>query len=299
MTQETVMVDGTIYALSCNEVLSEEQMQHTINQIRLQTNGKTNGEIFFSASGCNKTSANVGDVLHLSATPGGGPSGTSYTIKFMKKVGSGSEVVLDTKTSTGAEVTYDPTVVSGDNNAYVDFWANGSYLCTDDNTTKTGSSTKCTVAIGSVPTVTPTSTPGLLYRCNQTTGQCEPCNGTSAQDCYDDCIDKCGYDYECLMKCIEECEGGTPTPTATPTTSPCVPLAECQAQCGVTPTKTPTVTPTATVTVTPTATVTVTPTATVTPTMTPPPTGDNTGIIILGALAVGAGVIYYMRRNKR
>ncbi len=303
MTQDIVMVDRINYVLSYNGVLSEEQKQQTINQIRLQTNNQNNrtpyqynNRIVSVVTGCNKTSGVVGDVIHLFATPSGGPEGTSYTMKAMKKIGSGSEVTLDTKTSTGTEVTYDYTVVSEDNNANVQFWYNGSYLCADDGTTKTGSSTKCNVAIGETPT---------LYRCNQTTGQCEPCNGTSAQDCYDDCITKCGYDFECLMKCIEECEGGTPTPTSTPTSAPCVPLEECQAQCGATTppttipptTKPPTTKPPTTIPPTTIPPTTIPPT-TIPPT-TIPPIGDNTGIMILGALAIGAGVIYYMKNKKQ
>jgi len=276
MTQRTVTVDGINYKLSYNDILSEEQMRLTIDQIRLQTAQN----VISIATGCNKTSAIVGDVLNLSAIPSGGASGTNYTIKFMKKVGSGSEVVLDTKTSTGTEVTYNYTVVSEDNDANVQFWSIASYTCEDDGTTKTGTSTKCNVMVG---------TAQLLYRCNQTTGQCEPCNGVSAQDCYDDCIAKCGWDFECIMKCIEECEnGGTPTPTTTPTTAPCVTLTECQAQCGAT--STPTTTPTTTPTGTPTTTPTSTPT-------TPPTTANY--LVYAAAAAVGIGIIYIIYQNRK
>jgi hypothetical protein len=97
---------------------------------------------------CNKSTASVGETLNLSAVPGGGPIGISYTIKFKKQVGSGSSVVLNTQTSTGQEVSYSYQVTSGDNNSTVQFWAEGSYTCSSDGTTKTGTSSRCNVTVG-------------------------------------------------------------------------------------------------------------------------------------------------------
>lgn len=101
---------------------------------------------------CNKTSALVGNVLTLKGTPGNGPSGTIYTIKFYKKIGTGVDTLIITKTSTGV-ISISYTVTSGDIGS-VQFWSTSEYVCPDGSLKGPTSSGRCTITISSclIPT---------------------------------------------------------------------------------------------------------------------------------------------------
>lgn len=166
-------------------------------------------------------------------------------------------------------------------------------ICVRDIEGEYASKEECeAVCIGATPTVTPTSTPTVTPTIPPSSGRISCTTSPSRARIFVDDIDLnintpaitgyyiWGSTHKVTFKLdgYNDCDVYVEIPMNSDIVD---------ASCDLIPII-PTVTPTVTPTITP----------TVTPTMTPPP-GDNTGMLILGELAVGIGILYYISKRKK